>query len=370
MENLILITKFFVLIFFVLDYLKGSNGNYTAVVFIVLAYISINVFMYIPRNKKIKLVLLITSICIILVSYYEVNILFILLVPINILELLILYKGEPSIFALLLLLVTSSALVDKSIFTEYIFVFLVSSEILYLAQKSYNKINNLSKINDKLRESNYRLSNNLNKDSEYKEQIIYTSQLEERNKITQEIHDSIGHTISGGLMQLEAAKLLIEKDPEKSKAIMQNVINVLREGMEVIRAALRNIKPSAEQLGINKIKLILDKFTLQSNIKVNLVYSGDIEKISFIQWKVIQANLSEALTNVIKYSKATSVTMTIQVLNKFIKAEIKDNGIGAGNISKGIGIRGMEERIQNLEGKIIIDGSGGFSIIMLLPIDK
>ena len=71
--------------------------------------------------------------------------------------------------------------------------------------------------NDKLEEKNYKLLINLNNQIEYKNQIIYTSQLQERNNIAQEIHDKLGHSISGSLMQLEAAKLIMDKDSNQSK---------------------------------------------------------------------------------------------------------------------------------------------------------
>ncbi|MBZ9688965.1 histidine kinase dimerization/phosphoacceptor domain-containing protein [Clostridium estertheticum] len=81
------------------------------------------------------------------------------------------------------------------------------------------------------------------------------SQLEERNKIAQEIHDNIGHTLSGGIMQLEGAKLLLDIDLPKSKSMVQSTINVLREGMDNIRITLKNIKPPFQ----SKIVLLKEK---------------------------------------------------------------------------------------------------------------
>ena len=85
-------------------------------------------------------------------------------------------------------------------------------------------------------------------------------------------------------------------------------------------------------------------------------------------WNIIYENASEALTNILKYSKANKAALNIEVLNKVVKFEIKDNGIGALNIVKGLGLSGMEERTQNAGGKIIVDGGDGFSVITLLPL--
>ena len=200
--------------------------------------------------------------------------------------------------------------------------------------------------------------------------LITLSQLEERHSIAQEIHDRVGHAIAGSLIQLEAAGLLVDRDQSKTRDIIQNVITVLREGMENIRATLRNIKPATEQLGINRVKLLLDEFTVNNQLKTSLVYSGNLDRIAPIQWKVILDNLGEALTNALKYSGATTISLKIEVLNKFVKAEVSDNGQGAYIVKKGLGISGMEERSGRISGKVIIDGSKGFSVITLLPMEE
>ncbi len=101
---------------------------------------------------------------------------------------------------------------------------------------------------------------------------------------------------------------------------------------------------------------------LKTDIDTKLVTKGDLSLVGYKQWKIIQESLQECLTNTIKYSKATKVSIIIEELNKFIKFNIKDNGIGCINIEKGIGIRGIEERCENENGKLIIDGGDGFHL--------
>ena len=234
----------------------------------------------------------------------------------------------------------------------------------------YEKINILTEENDKLRENNYFLHKKLETDMEYQNSFKYFSALEERNKISQKMHDDIGHVISGSLMQLEAAKLLIDKDSEKSRRIIENTIVILRNGMDKIRETLRNIKPSREEMGINKIKVLLNEFKSRSNIDVNFSFDNEINIISQIQWNIIYDTINEALTNIIKHSKATNVKIGIKVLNKLVKVEIRDNGIGAINIKKNMGLIGIEERVAYVNGKLLVDGSDGFSVIILLPIEQ
>lgn len=262
---------------------------------------------------------------------------------------------------------------------EYLLISLLSYIIYSQASSISQRLKILTAENDEMRNRIFSLQGRLLKDEEYERQLKYSSQLEERNKLAQEIHDRVGHAISGSLIQLEAAKLLLTNESssresnsrkEQGLAILENVTGVLRDGMESIRATLRNIKPSVEQLGINRVKLLLDEFSASHPIKTILLHSGNLERISHTQWKVIYDNMYEALTNALKYSEATAITVKLDILNTLVKAEVRDNGIGAHVLQKGLGLAGMEERSQSCGGKVIIDGTNGFSVITLLPLEE
>jgi signal transduction histidine kinase len=293
--------------------------------------------------------------------------LFILLLPISIYELVVLFSE--SLLLLAAILALPLFLLAKNFWLDYFFVSVFSCLTYFQFLKFYKRTEKLTVDNDTMREKIHMLSEQLNKDVEYERQIKYSLQLEERNHIAQEIHDKVGHAIAGSLLQLEAAKLYMDQNKEKSKDIIQTVINILRDGMESIRITLKNIKPGTEQLGINRVKLLIEEFSVNHFIKTSIRHTGNMERISPIQWKIIIENISESLTNSMKYSNASIIAVHIEILNKVVKAEIKDNGVGAASVVKGLGIRGMEERSGNIGGKIIIDGSNGFSVITLLPLE-
>src|SRR5699024_3041493 len=99
-----------------------------------------------------------------------------------------------------------------------------------------------------------------------------------------------------------------------------------------------------------------------------LTYHGDMEQISVMQWKVIQENVTESLTNSLKHAiGSTRIDVDIRTLNKLIRVEVRDNGQDADTLQKGLGIIGMEERTASIDGKIIVDGKNGFSVTTLLP---
>lgn len=229
------------------------------------------------------------------------------------------------------------------------------------------KIKKLDEIQEEQRKLIYNLQNKIAEELDIQEQILYTARLEERNNISSRLHDKIGHTISGTLLQLEASKFILDNDKEKGFSMLESCIENLRKGMDEIRMTLRNIKPAEEELGINRIRKILDEKIKGSKITGKVIYTGDLDKISASLWIAFMHIITELTTNSIKYSNGDLIEIKIEILNKFIKLEVKDNGLGCEKIKKGIGLRNIEESVSNLNGKIIINNENGFDVIILIP---
>lgn len=198
----------------------------------------------------------------------------------------------------------------------------------------------------------------------------YASRLEERNQIAQKLHDELGHTLSGSTMQLEAILLLLEKEPERARAMLTKVIGGLRQGTDEIRQILKDIKPEAASLNISNIKVLASNANERAGIKTEVIYDAAIADISQAQWQVITDNIREALTNMMKHSGATKAVISFERLHQLIKVTVKDNGRGAMHVKSGLGISGMEERCAALKGQLVVDGTHGFSVIMLLPVTE
>ncbi|CUO84179.1 two-component sensor histidine kinase [Clostridium sp. NSJ-49] len=255
--------------------------------------------------------------------------------------------------------------------------YLLNSEIIVLVLvialffsyyfKEQHNLFKMERENEQRRKEIYKLQSRLKEEQNFKEQFLYTMQLEERNKLSGKLHDRIGHTISGTLLQLEAIKLTIDNNKEQGKKLLDMSIDNLRKGMNDIRMILREIRPQQEELGINRIKLILEEKTKNTRFKYSIRHSGDLEKISASNWIIFVQAVKELSTNSIKYSKGTEIDVNITILNKIIKLEVRDNGIGSMEVKKGIGLSNLEEKIAEINGQLIVDGTDGFSVILIIP---
>lgn len=259
--------------------------------------------------------------------------------------------------------------INKVDWTSFFLVFSCSYIVLDIFNNYLLDTFRLEKENEDKGKNINELSKRIKFEEEYRKQVVYSLKLEERNKLSQTMHDKIGHTIAAALIQLEAVNFIMDKDVAKSKSMIDRTIEVLRNGMDDVRKTLRQIKPTDEQLGINKIKRILEEKVQNTSFKYSVKHTGDINKINNAQWMNIIEGIREASTNTIKYSKGDKIEVKVEVFNKIIKVYINDNGIGAATIVRGMGLDAMEKRILAINGKVIFDGSNGFSVVFLIPIE-
>ena len=193
------------------------------------------------------------------------------------------------------------------------------------------------------------------------------SALEERNRISSELHDHLGHVITGSIMQLQAAELLLRTDPDGCGRHLKKTSETLSRGMDRIRAILRSQSPLDEELGIRRIKKDLNDFSASSGFDCVLETSGAVDTVPSRIWMLIQSAMKEALTNVRKYSGGDSFRIRIEVLNRIIRVEFRDNGAVPGKVIYGMGLKAMEEKTMSLGGSLIVDTEDGFSVVQLIP---
>lgn len=217
---------------------------------------------------------------------------------------------------------------------------------------------------------------NLEMESQLKSDMISSrlqhenEMLEEKTRISQALHDKLGHSINGSLYKLEAVKLLIEKKPEESEKILQDVIDNLRGSMDEIRVIIRNERPDKKKTAFLALQSICAECEEQYHIKTSLDISLADREIPENIWEVILDNVYEAITNSLKYSGCDRIDIVITVLGEVVRVNVKDNGRGCHDIVESMGIQGMKTRVRNVKGYMDIESEMGFSINMLLPMTK
>jgi len=259
-------------------------------------------------------------------------------------------------------------LYSENLFYMAIYIIIINL-YLYEVKKQGEDSKEVNDFNRGQRYESHLMEHKVRNLERYLQQNNIVTSLKERNFMAQKLHDHLGHRITSSLMQLEVTKETLGKNDELANKYLTSAMENLREGMDEIREVLRYVKPRDKVMGIENIKEQLLKFEYSTGIKTTLNIQGDTNKLILKVWMVIQDNLNEALTNAAKYSKANEINLSIYIYNKIARIEIRDNGNGYKILNKGLGLKGIDERIEMLGGRVEYYNDKGFVINMILNLE-
>ncbi|HWT74768.1 MAG TPA: histidine kinase [Mobilitalea sp.] len=255
-------------------------------------------------------------------------------------------------------------------FIYCMFVFIIYFQNYIIIEKYRKYLQDLEQEEYKLKDSIHS-QGTLYKEELQKSSLAFENKmLEEKARLSQALHDKLGHSINGSIYQLEACKVLMEKEPQESRKIVQGVIDNLRTSMDEIRRILRREKPDKKRMALLQLVGLCEECKAKYGIQADLIIDGEDKDVPETVWEVILDNTFEAVTNALKYAKCTQITIEIAVLHKVVRCSITDNGVGCITIKEGMGLQGMMSRTRKMNGIIDINSEQGFRINMLLPLEK
>jgi len=212
------------------------------------------------------------------------------------------------------------------------------------------------------------------------EEFILTSTLEaqekERKRLSYELHDSIGQSLSAAVLSMN--KVLMDETvmSEDGKEKLKQAIHYTNTGIQEARAIAHNLLPkSVEEAGLeDAIDTMLNSVSLVSNINFN--FNSNLNGFRLSKEKEINIFriCQEALNNIIRHSQATEGSIQIMYYDEVLILTIDDNGEGFDSKSKklknGIGVGGMMSRAKAMGGDFEVSSKPkkGTHILIEIPI--
>lgn len=179
---------------------------------------------------------------------------------------------------------------------------------------------------------------------------------EERNRIAQEIHDIVGHTLTSTILQIEAGKRLLQKKD------IDSGVQRLVEAQDLVRHSLNEIRGSVHMLKEDKysdltvmLKQLIRDTERNAGVVVHAIIYDLPEAMSTAYKKAIYHALQEGLTNGIRHGKSTEFHFSLESVGANLQFRLKDRGSGDSHIVMGFGLRTMKERVEQLGGSLSID---------------
>lgn len=219
-------------------------------------------------------------------------------------------------------------------------------------------------------------------DDGFKYAILQTLE-NERQRIARELHDSSVQNLTSLVHKTELCIKLLDIDPIRCKLELSSMNKLIRDIIEDARKMIYDLRPmSFDDIGFDvTVERFLDKLKFSYGIDVALHIEGKPYPIDNVIAITLLRVIQESCNNAIKYSKASTINVTIEYMQDKFGVKIIDDGIGFDEVEEstvsrennsGFGLKMMRERVFLLSGEISIDTSPGKGCIIhaIVPLSK
>ncbi|CAM3653790.1 sensor histidine kinase [Marinicrinis lubricantis] len=248
-------------------------------------------------------------------------------------------------------------------------LFAVICGFCWLLYYAFRQSDHMRGVYDQLRQKHYELEATKLQLAEQSKHISQLAAREERNRISHEIHDDLGHQLIRIKMMSEAAMHVFPTQPHKSAEMFEQVRDQLSSAMERLRSTVRRLKPNEEELQRYSLERLMEELS-ESSVGPDIQYT--IEGAPYPLYPseefVLYRNTQEAVSNAVRHGKATRIAIVLRFSSGGVQLTIRNNGAVPDRIdSLGLGLRGMKERVRVFGGKVEIGLTPEFEVRTVLP---
>jgi len=206
---------------------------------------------------------------------------------------------------------------------------------------------------------------------------ILSTQEEERRRISRELHDEVGQSLTAISVTLATLK---NNGTAGAAAKLAGAQRMLRETMETVHDFARELRPAMlDELGLlPALRSYLKGFAGRTGMRVHFHGNPIAEKLENNQKTVVFRIAQECLTNVSKHARASQVVVAIRKFKDGMCMEVTDNGrsfkadaVNAARSQGRLGLLGMQERVRLVNGQFAVkpQPGKGTSVRVVIPFD-
>lgn len=208
-----------------------------------------------------------------------------------------------------------------------------------------------------------------------REQLVRTRE-EERRRLRRDLHDCLGPTLAGMVMQLDAASNVLRRDPSAVEPVLAALRSAAQDGVGEIRRLVDELRPRAlDDIGlIGTIREWIDRSfgedCCEDGVALSLEAPAQLPALPAAVEVAALRIVQEAITNVSRHAHARSCRVRIAIDGE-LEVEVQDDGLGLGcGYRAGVGLGSMKDRATELGGSCTITSpsSGGTHVHAILPL--
>lgn len=257
----------------------------------------------------------------------------------------------------------SPAFFDSLFYFVFVFIVIyVAKQQILQSQLLASTTLELERKTKQLEETNQKLQSTM----ESFEEIIL---LKERNRIAHEIHDTVGHTLTTVLVEVEAGKRLMSKNQSLAAEKLDLAQGQVRKGLNDIRQSVRTLQDGSDILElIPALNSLVAETEKHAGIKIKCDFHYH-EALPTEIAKVIYRATQEGLANGIRHGRSTQFICSLKEEAGQMEFSMKDDGIGCDKVILGFGLLSMKKRVEDLDGifEISTSAGNGFNLTIKIP---
>ena len=201
-------------------------------------------------------------------------------------------------------------------------------------------------------------------------QQLVNAQEEERKHLSRELHDHVAQVLTGLRMELGR----IERSSPAVASVVSDCKDLVDEMFKTVRGLALGLRPSMlDDLGLQAaLEWHVRDFMSRYSINVNLRMTGNFDLLPESHRTCVYRVVQEALTNCVRHADAHNVTVDVNANERELQLSVRDDGVGLNPArrGRGLGLIGIEERVKELQGTVVIspDGARGTTVAVRLPL--
>lgn len=199
----------------------------------------------------------------------------------------------------------------------------------------------------------------------YATQAVDLATATERNRIARDMHDSLGHYLTGLKIQLEKAATFWERDAAQSRAALDTSRLLAHESLDAVRQSIGMLRDDGVPFSLVNALEQLIAAAQSPGLTIGLQIEGDEQALPIVTRIALFRVAQEGLTNVQRHARAQVATVSLCMEPHQAALAVADDGIGGVAMSKQgeqqgrYGLQGIRERLELLDGTLQVESAPG-----------
>jgi signal transduction histidine kinase len=210
---------------------------------------------------------------------------------------------------------------------------------------------------------------------ELSQQLVNTQE-EERRNLSRELHDHVAQVLTGLRMELGRLERLTAPSTPQVGPVVAGCKELVDDMFRTVRNLALGLRPSMlDDFGLQAaLEWHVRDFTARYAITVNLKIEGHFDTLPDKHRTCVYRVVQEAMTNCARHAHAQTIDVVVRALAGQLSVTVTDDGVGLDPDKRrdGLGLRGIEERVKELQGAMTIspEPANGTTLTIRLPLPR